>query len=389
MRVGFVAEQAEACSGWGRYAVEVVRAVRDRGIEPVLITARSGLDATLRPIEQHVLLPPILTRRVETLRSLFVWRRLTRLLSTCDLVHGIAEPYMPLIALSCRRRQPYVQTAHGTWAVRPFRSARRALFGPALRRVNLLVCQSRFTRDALGSLVGLPPHVVLSGGVRAEDFERAPDVVLPDWARNAAVVLCVGSVKPRKGIHVALEAASIARRTHPDLHLVVVGSCDEHSTYVRRLRERADAIGMHDAFHLMGALSPAALVAWYHAAELFILLPVTTADGSFEGLGLVYLEAGASGLPSIGTRRCGAEDAIADEETGLLVPQDDAGAAAGALDRLLSDAALRARMSAAARERSQRFSWACLAEALTRHYQELARGEAAVVSSQPAGTSKS
>jgi glycosyltransferase involved in cell wall biosynthesis len=56
---------------------------------------------------------------------------------------------------------------------------------------------------------------------------------------------------------------------------------------------------------------------------------------------------------------------------------------------LLNDAALRARMGSAARERSQRFSWTCLAEALTRHYQELARGEAAVVSSQPAGTSKS
>jgi glycosyltransferase involved in cell wall biosynthesis len=77
----------------------------------------------------------------------------------------------------------------------------------------------------------------------------------------------------------------------------------------------------------------------------------------FEGFGLVYLEAGAAGLPVIGTLGCGAEEAIVPGETGLLIPQADAGALAAALVRLLENPALRAEMGAAGRARAEAYSW--------------------------------
>ncbi|MBN2471593.1 MAG: glycosyltransferase, partial [Anaerolineae bacterium] len=90
-------------------------------------------------------------------------------------------------------------------------------------------------------------------------------------------------------------------------------------------------------------------------------LPAINVDDKFEGFGLVYLEAGAAGLPVIGTLGCGAEEAIVAGETGLLVPQSDAGALAAALGQLLADPALRARLGAAGRERAAAYSWANIA----------------------------
>ena len=70
--------------------------------------------------------------------------------------------------------------------------------------------------------------------------------------------------------------------------------------------------------------------------------------GSVEEFGIVYLEAGASGLPVLAARTGGA-DAVREDETGLLVPPDDPAELAQALSRLLNDAALRQRLGRAGR----------------------------------------
>jgi phosphatidylinositol alpha-1,6-mannosyltransferase len=123
--------------------------------------------------------------------------------------------------------------------------------------------------------------------------------------------------------------------------------------------------------HLRGSVGMNELVAWYHRSDVFVLLPVNVGD-SFEGLGLAYLEAAAAGRACIGTRDCGASDAVIDGQTGLLVAQGDAGAAAGAIVRLLEDKQLRTHMGEAGRRRAEHLSWARLAERLQVEYARLA-----------------
>jgi phosphatidylinositol alpha-1,6-mannosyltransferase len=91
-------------------------------------------------------------------------------------------------------------------------------------------------------------------------------------------------------------------------------------------------------------------------AQVFLHTPVTAADGGFEGFGIVYLEAAACGTPAIGTLDQGAEDAIVQGVTGLLVPQER-GAVAAALRTLLADGTLRARFAAAGRRHAAASSW--------------------------------
>jgi phosphatidylinositol alpha-1,6-mannosyltransferase len=374
LRVGYVGARAQGRDGWGRYTVEVVRAARWRGIEPVLVLADPEVDARLTDVECHAILPPPLGRRFTVPRSLSAARRLRPILATCDVVHCLVEPYAPLVALSVPPRVPLVMTAHGSWAVRPLRSlVRRWLFRAALRRVDLLVFQSRFTRDKMAGLAPPTPHILAPAGVDPADFQPARRASLPPWAGENPIVLSVGALKPRKGYEVALEAVSLASREFPDLHYVVVGE-GESGDHAGRLRRQAEELGVGERFHLLGSVASDELIAWYLRADVFLLLPVNV-GGSFEGLGLAYLEAAAAGRPCIGTRDCGAAEAVIDGETGLLVPQGDAVAAADSLIRLLESRELRMRLGEAGRRRVDGFTWARLAERLRESYAELLREE--------------
>jgi phosphatidylinositol alpha-1,6-mannosyltransferase len=90
--------------------------------------------------------------------------------------------------------------------------------------------------------------------------------------------------------------------------------------------------------------------------ELFLHTPVTAADGGFEGFGIVYLEASACGKPVIGTRHCGAEDAIVEAETGFLV-EPEVPAVAAALERLFAQPELGRRLGHAGREHALSNTW--------------------------------
>jgi glycosyltransferase involved in cell wall biosynthesis len=370
-KVCYVASHARPTDGWGRHTVEVIRGARARGVDPILITSTAEVDPSLAGIEHHPILPPLFARRFETPRGLLFAPRLRRILRACDIVHCTVELYAPLVALACPRGVPYVQTAHGTWAVRPLLSRRqRPLFVPAFRRADRLLPVSRFTRDWMARLIDLPPTEVLSGGVHVADFARPVDASLPAWASEGPVVLSVGGVKARKGFHIALEAVIHASERVPGIHYVVIGGTESSPGYVDGLRALAESHGMANRFHLLGRRASDELTAWYQRADVFTLLSVNQ-GASFEGLGLVFLEAGAAGTPSIGTLQCGAEEAIDGGVTGLLVPQGEVDAAAGALVRLLSDDALRADMGRAAREHAERMSWDAYCDRLVAIYGEL------------------
>jgi glycosyltransferase involved in cell wall biosynthesis len=118
---------------------------------------------------------------------------------------------------------------------------------------------------------------------------------------------------------------------------------------------------LKDVFFL-GAVSDAELRELYRKASVFVLTPQQ--EGlHFEGFGLVYLEAGAYGLPVVGTSSGGVPDAVQDGVTGLLVDPQDVEGAAQALLRLLHNPELRREMGRANRRLSEALTWErCAAE---------------------------
>jgi glycosyltransferase involved in cell wall biosynthesis len=154
--------------------------------------------------------------------------------------------------------------------------------------------------------------------------------------------LCVAQWIPRKGILDLVRAWAFHER--PGASLELVGEADADPAYAASVRAAvADAPGA--SVIVSGPVDDATLGNAYAASDLFVL------PSRYEGYGVVYAEALAHGLPVIACD-VGPVPELVGEEAALLVPPGDVEALSGALDLLLKDAALRDRMSAAARRRA-------------------------------------
>jgi phosphatidylinositol alpha-1,6-mannosyltransferase len=148
------------------------------------------------------------------------------------------------------------------------------------------------------------------------------------------VVVCVSRLVPRKGQDTLIKAWPEVTKKVPGAALVVVGG-GPHLATLRRLSER---IGVAPHITFTGPVPADELPAHYAAGDVFAM-PCRTRRGGLdvEGLGIVYLEASAAGLPVIGGDSGGAPDAISEGESGYVVPGRDVAALAARVSELLSD----------------------------------------------------
>jgi glycosyltransferase involved in cell wall biosynthesis len=120
------------------------------------------------------------------------------------------------------------------------------------------------------------------------------------------------------------------------------------------LRARCENLGVGHAVDFAGGVEDESLIKAYRRADVFVL--PSRADPEAvppvgEGFGLVFAEAGAFGVPSIGSSAGGGSlEFVRNEKTGLTVPPNDPEALFGAIVRLMDDAELRARLGQGARE---------------------------------------
>ena len=158
---------------------------------------------------------------------------------------------------------------------------------------------------------------------------------------TAPVVVCVSRLVPRKGQDTLIRAWPVVRAAAGEARLLLVGE----GPYRERLERLAARLGVAGSVIFAGAPSRADLPAYYDAANVFAMPCRTRRRGlDVEGLGIVYLEASAAGLPVVGGDSGNAPDAIADGETGYVVPGRSVAELAERLTRLLTDPALAAAM---------------------------------------------
>jgi phosphatidylinositol alpha-1,6-mannosyltransferase len=180
----------------------------------------------------------------------------------------------------------------------------------------------------------------LAPGVDAARFAPDPAARQAIRERHALaarpVVVCVSRLVPRKGQDTLIRAWPEVQRRVPGAALVIVSG----GSYLPSLRRLAERMRVAPAVTFTGPVPPEELAAYYSAADVFAM-PCRTRRGGLdvEGLGIVYLEASAAGLPVIGGDSGGAPDAIIDGESGYVVPGRDVAALAERLVELLSDPA--------------------------------------------------
>lgn len=225
----------------------------------------------------------------------------------------------------------------------------------ALRRIgvsnDVLTFISRYSRRRISAALGprtalefLPP------GVDADTFRPDPAARRAVRSRygigDEPVVVCVSRLVPRKGQDLLIAALPAVLSEHPDTRLLIVGDGPDAA----RLRRLAAASPAGRAVVFSGAVPFSELPAHYAAGDVFAM-PCRTRGGGLdvEGLGIVFLEASACGLPVIAGDSGGAPEAVLAEQTGVVVDGRNVHEVAAAMVRLLADPGLRARWGEAGR----------------------------------------
>jgi phosphatidylinositol alpha-1,6-mannosyltransferase len=270
-------------------------------------------------------------------------------------------------ALRAAGAERIVASTHGHevgWAMLP--AARQAL-----RRIgtscDVITYLGEYTRGRVAGAFGprarlrqLPP------GVDIETFHPRLDgsVVRARYGLTGRpVIVCVSRLVPRKGQDTLVRALPAIRRAVPDAALLLVGQ----GRYQNELAELARRMGIAEHVVLTGGVPQRELPEHYAAGDVFAM-PCRTRRGGMdvEGLGIVYLEASAVGLPVLAGDSGGAPDAVLEGQTGFVVPGRDETVVADRLVTLLRDPELRARMGAAGRAWVERdWPWDVLAQRLT------------------------
>lgn len=206
-------------------------------------------------------------------------------------------------------------------------------------RVHFLAVSQAIKQRAIE--YGLPAHKITVSyiGVDTERFRPGPTPI-----SDRRQILFVGRLVEKKGCQYLLQAYAAIQDDFPETELVIVGG----GPLERQLKEMADE--NHIRARFMGALSSEQVQNMMSEARIFCLPSITAENGDAEGMGIVILEAQASGVPVITSARGGAAEGIVDGETGYAHKEKDIGAIQDALTRLLTDDALANRFGQAARQ---------------------------------------
>jgi glycosyltransferase involved in cell wall biosynthesis len=245
------------------------------------------------------------------------------------------------------RALPVVLTSHGTdlFLLDRFRAARILAARVFAQATEVTVISSPLAPRVRALGVPHDRVTVVPMPLDAAAFPAAPS----DGRREADLILFVGRLVERKGAEFALRALAQARG-QTRARLVVAGDGPERPALERLAAE----LHVQDRVTFTGMLPPHDVAAWYRRAAVLVFPAVTDWKGEQEGFGMVLVEAMRSGLPIVATRSGGIPDVIADDATGLLVPERDPAALGAALQRVLDDAPLARRLADTAQADVQR-----------------------------------
>ena len=226
----------------------------------------------------------------------------------------------------------------------------------ALRRIgagtDVVTYVSRYTRSRFASAFG--PRVAfehLPPGVDTDRFRPDPSARAELRARyglgERPTVVCVSRLVPRKGQDMLIRALPAVRDRVDGAALVIVGG----GPHLEALQRLAVQTGVAEHVTFTAGVPFDELSAHYALGDVFAMPCRTRAAGlDVEGLGIVFLEASATGIPVVAGDSGGAPETVLEGETGHVVNGRDVAAIAEAVSGLLADPDAAARMGARGRE---------------------------------------
>lgn len=258
-----------------------------------------------------------------------------------DVLGGLAASFADVPAVVSRRVDNTEMRVVAALRYRPFR--------------KVIAISEAIARELRERGVEEQRLTVIRSAVDVARFERHGDCEgfrreygVPD---DALLLGAAGQLIPRKGHRYLLQAAADLRSRRRDFRVLLFGD-----GYLRnQLQAQAESLGVADIVTLAGFRED--LDDYVGCFDIFVHPALA------EGLGVAALKAAAAGVPVVGFEAGGLAEAVAHDETGILVPPDDAGALRDAIASLMDDEPRRARFGSAGKKRMQdEFSIATMAE---------------------------
>lgn len=271
--------------------------------------------------------------------------RLKRIIKEHEIKVAVFGAAAPLGLLSSSMKAAGVQRTvalthgHEVWWSKVFP------FNLLLRRigatVDSLTYLGSFTQEAISRSLtkkSAQAMVKIAPGIDVEHFRPVDSSKLRNQLglSHKKVIVSVGRLVHRKGQDHLLESMPEILATHPDAHLVLVGQ----GPYLEHLAKLVAIHGLQDSVSFIGRIQYQELPEYICAGDIFAMPSRSRLMGlEVEGLGIVYLEASACGLPVIAGNSGGAPDAVINGSTGVVVDGTDNHEIASAVISLLSDPA--------------------------------------------------
>ena len=242
----------------------------------------------------------------------------------------------------------------------------------AIGQAQAVFANSSFTAGKIKALRNVdvewsPYGTTLESGT-ASAGDTATPAITPHPVDGKFKILFVGRHIERKGICYLIEAAKHLPRDQFEIRIVGVGDLTD--------KLKAQAAEIEDAAEIIftGKLSPEELANEYRTANVFTLPAIVDSKGDTEGLGVVLIEAMELGLPVVASNVGGIPDVVVDGVSGILVPEKDPEALAGAYRRLAAEPELVKQLLAGAQKRiAECFSWDKIVERQIDSYKKIIR----------------
>lgn len=323
---------------------------------------------TRQPVRRGQVAAHVLTRHPGLYARLLAQRPV-------DLIHAhFAVDALYALEVARRLDVPLITTFHGFdvtthWGAllrsRKVSWTHYALFRRKLfRRGDRFIAVSHFIRERAVRL-GVPEEKLVTHYIGVDTEAIRPPERRPS---DGFTVLHVARLVEKKGTAYLIRAFRQVARRFPDARLVIIGD----GPLRRPLEDLAESLGVDGRVSFLGTLPHRDVLDWMGRADVLCLPSVAATSGDSEGLGMVLLEAAATGVPVIGTRHGGIPEAVVDEVTGFLVPEKSAADLAERLTYLAEHPTARVRMGREARNMAvERFDLKKQTEKLERIYDDV------------------
>lgn len=352
MRILCITSMLNGNDGWGRYSTDLIDSLQKSGHQIEVICHKSE---NRFKFNQFDILPnPLSFTRNYIFSYISLYKCIDQIKKfNPDIIHCMVETYSPITYLiSLILSKKYIITVHGSFALKPFINPLYSILQSHFyKRAKHIIAVSNYTKKRL--LERLPDIKidVINNGIGSYFIDKS----INNLTLKENIIIGIGGIKHRKGFHQSVRAFAAVLKKFPNYKYYIIGN-NSDKKYTEYLTGIINNLDIGESVFILNNVSDVELVDIYKKSKLFVLTSISD-KFDFEGFGLVYLEANTFGIPTIGSYDSGAEDAIVNGKTGLLVRSDYVNDIAKKITMVLSDDMLYNSLSVNAKIHAKDMLW--------------------------------